>query len=78
MVPILKPRVSVLLIEQSVNTNLTVNKQVQHIVSCTDSACLVFTEYHVEDTKPCYLIYTKIRESTPQRLDSPGTLGKAS
>jgi hypothetical protein len=25
-------------------------------MSCTDSACLVFTGYHVKDTKPCYLI----------------------
>ena len=49
-----------------------------HGVSCTDSVCLVFTEYHVKDTNPCYLIYTKIRESTPQRLELPGTLGKAS
>ena len=48
------------------------------MVSRTDSACLVFTEYHVKDTKPCYLIYPKIRESTPQRSESPGTLGKAS
>ena len=48
------------------------------IVSRTDSACLVFTEYHVKDTKPCYLIYPKIRESTLQRSESPGTLGKAS
>ena len=47
-------------------------------VSRTDSAYLVFTEYHVKDTKPCYLIYSKIRESTPQRSESPGTLGKAS
>ena len=47
-------------------------------LSRTDSACLVFTEYHVKDTKPCYLIYSKIRESTLQRSESPGTLGKAS
>ena len=47
-------------------------------MSRTDSACLVFTEYHVKDTKPCYLIYPKIRESTPQRSELPGTLGKAS
>ena len=47
-------------------------------MSRTDSACLVFMEYHVKDTKPCYLIYPKIRESTPQRSESPGTLGKAS
>ena len=25
-------------------------------LSRTDSACLVFTGYHVKDTKPCYLI----------------------
>ena len=37
-----------------------------------------FMEYHVKDPNPCYLIYTKIRESTPQRLESPGTLDKAS
>ena len=47
-------------------------------MSHMDSACLVFTEYHVKDTKLCYLIYPKIRESTLQRLESPGTLGKAS
>ena len=35
-------------------------------------------EYHVKDTKLCYLIYPKIRESTLQRLELPGTLGKAS
>jgi hypothetical protein len=27
-----------------------------HAMSRTDSACLVFTGYHVKDTKPCYLI----------------------
>ena len=26
------------------------------LMSRTDSACLVFTGYHVKDTKPCYLI----------------------
>ena len=35
-------------------------------------------EYHIKDTKPCYLIYPKIKESTPQRLELPGMLGKAS
>ena len=47
-------------------------------VSCMDSVCLVLTEYHVKDTNPCYLIYTKIRESTLQRLELPSMLGKAS
>ena len=47
-------------------------------MSRMDSACLVFTEYHIKDTKLCYLIYSKIRESTPQRSELPGTLGKAS
>ena len=28
----------------------------EHLVSRTDSACLVLTEYHIKDTKPCYLI----------------------
>ena len=55
-----------------------VSEGVRGFLSRMDSACLVFTEYHVKDTKPCYLIYPKIRESTPQRSESPGTLGKAS
>ena len=47
----------------------------EEVLSCMDSVCLVLTEYHVKDTKPCYLTYTKIRVSTSQRSESPGMLG---
>ena len=34
----------------------TFTMQDMDALSRTDSACLVFTGYHVKDTKPCYLI----------------------